>query len=791
MNEQIRPPQYTGPDPVFRPNDPSTAQANYPQPPHSSHNQPPHPVPYGQPPPPGSNQLVMHVNPMMQNRPPPNFQLSNCQGRKRALLVGINYFKSPNELKGCINDVHNVKQFLMTLYNFREEDMVILTDDQTNPRFIPTKQNMISGMQWLVHDARPNDSFFFHFSGHGGRVKDLDGDEDDGWDETIYPVDHKMYPGDTGQLVDDDMHQIMVRPLPPGCRLTAIFDSCHSGTALDLPYVYSTQGNIKEQSLFKDTGSGLLSAGMKYASGNVGGALSSVMSIGNKLLKGKSVDERVKQFKSSPADVVMFSGCKDEQTSADSFEAGRSTGAMSFAFTTALRQNRSQSYLQLLNSVRQILREKYSQRPQLSSSHPIDLIGQTKSRKEAVSHLNVMVVGMTGSGKSAFVKTLYERMKYNIIQGTYRESKLAVMKEPLQKTEDLYSISMQLEENGQRTALTVIDTPGLTSGANADQQLRYITNYIDHQFERTLAEETKVRRDAKALDTHIHTCIYFINTSEGSFSDIDRYIIRLLSSRVNVVPVIGKADTLTLAQREILKKSLRRETFDIMHIPVYGYIATGDEYDDDEDTDDNDDDEEEESNEDSEEDSQGDERRENYSQLTKKKGEIELEGSVTIKRIVDMLQERVDEDRDEDAAAMIDYLEHMPFTLISYEEDHDTGRPVFLTQSSSSDSGYDEPCSPTPVNGNATSPTYRNQHKKSDKTSRPILGRRYPWATIECCNPEHCEFEILKSILLSAHRDMLRIDTYERFYEQYRTEQLLTRRVNKMMALQAQGKIRV
>ncbi|KAG0189990.1 Ca(2+)-dependent cysteine protease [Apophysomyces sp. BC1034] len=373
MNEQIRPPQYTGPDPVFRPNDPSTAQANYPQPPHSSHNQPPHPVPYGQPPPPGSNQLVMHVNPMMQNRPPPNFQLSNCQGRKRALLVGINYFKSPNELKGCINDVHNVKQFLMTLYNFREEDMVILTDDQTNPRFIPTKQNMISGMQWLVHDARPNDSFFFHFSGHGGRVKDLDGDEDDGWDETIYPVDHKMYPGDTGQLVDDDMHQIMVRPLPPGCRLTAIFDSCHSGTALDLPYVYSTQGNIKEQSLFKDTGSGLLSAGMKYASGNVGGALSSVMSIGNKLLKGKSVDERVKQFKSSPADVVMFSGCKDEQTSADSFEAGRSTGAMSFAFTTALRQNRSQSYLQLLNSVRQILREKYSQRPQLSSSHPIDL----------------------------------------------------------------------------------------------------------------------------------------------------------------------------------------------------------------------------------------------------------------------------------------------------------------------------------------------------------------------------------------------------------------------------------
>ncbi|KAL1933780.1 hypothetical protein VTP01DRAFT_7870 [Rhizomucor pusillus] len=373
-NDRISTPQYTGPDPVFRPSDPSNSHANYPQPPNSQHNQQPSPVPYG-----GQQSgqdmggFVMHVNPAMQNQPPPNFQLSNCQGRKRALLIGINYFGSPNELKGCINDVHNVKDFLITLYNFRQEDMVILTDDQSDPRFHPTRQNMIAGMQWLVRDARPNDSFFLHFSGHGGRVKDTNGDEDDGWDETIYPVDHKMYPGNRGQIVDDEMHEILVRPLPPGCRLTAIFDSCHSGTALDLPYVYSTQGSLKEANIFKDAGSGLLSAGLAYAQGNVGGALSSVMSVGKSLINGKSVDKRVKQFKSSAADVIMFSGCKDAQTSADAFEAGRSTGAMSYAFTTALRQNRNQSYLQLLNSVRVILREKYSQRPQLSASHPIDV----------------------------------------------------------------------------------------------------------------------------------------------------------------------------------------------------------------------------------------------------------------------------------------------------------------------------------------------------------------------------------------------------------------------------------
>ncbi|CAO3589967.1 unnamed protein product [Absidia cylindrospora] len=362
---------YPGPDPAFRPTDPTVSQAHYPQPVNSVH-QPVRPVPHASPPnQQGSNQFIMHVNPVMQNTPPPNFQLSNCQGRKRALLIGINYFKSKNELRGCINDVQNVKTFLTSLYNFRPEDMVVLTDDQKESRFIPTRQNIISGMQWLVANARPNDSFFFHYSGHGGSVKDTDGDEDDGYDETIYPVDHDRYPGTSGQIVDDEMNAIMVQRLPRGCRLTAIFDSCHSGTALDLPYVYSTKGAIKEQNLFKDAGSGLLKAGMSYATGNVGGAISSLMSIGNKVITGKKADQRLKQFKGTEADVISFSGCRDDQTSADAVINSKATGAMSYALTTVLRSNRNQSYLQLLNSIRAILSEKYSQRPQLSCSHPI------------------------------------------------------------------------------------------------------------------------------------------------------------------------------------------------------------------------------------------------------------------------------------------------------------------------------------------------------------------------------------------------------------------------------------
>jgi hypothetical protein len=130
------------------------------------------------------------------------------------------------------------------------------------------------------------------------------------------------------------MHDIMVRPLPRGCRLTAIFDSCHSGTALDLPYLYSTQGNIKEDNILKEAGTGQLIAGMAYAKGNRSGAISSVIDLGKTLKNKKNVSDLNKQTKSSEADVIMFSGCKDNQTSADTAENNQSTGAMSYAFTS-------------------------------------------------------------------------------------------------------------------------------------------------------------------------------------------------------------------------------------------------------------------------------------------------------------------------------------------------------------------------------------------------------------------------------------------------------------------------
>ena len=118
-----------------------------------------------------------------------------------------------------------------------------------------------------------------------------------------------------GHIVDDEMHRIMVTPLQPGVRLTAIFDSCHSGSALDLPYLYSTQGVLKEPNLAKEAGQGLLGIVASYARGDIGSMIGGAPSLFKKAMNGDEVHKKNLRTKTSPADVIMWSGSKDTQTS--------------------------------------------------------------------------------------------------------------------------------------------------------------------------------------------------------------------------------------------------------------------------------------------------------------------------------------------------------------------------------------------------------------------------------------------------------------------------------------------
>ncbi|KAJ2262680.1 Ca(2+)-dependent cysteine protease [Coemansia sp. RSA 376] len=305
--------------------------------------------------------------------------LSNCRGRKRALLIGINYFGTKHMLKGCINDVHNIKKFVIEHFGFKESDMVILTDDQRdNPRRMPTHENIIKAMKWLVTDARMNDSFFFHYSGHGNTVASKTGDEIDGNDETICPVDFETM----GQIIDDDMNAIMVRPLPRGARLTAIFDCCHSASALDLPFKYNHMGNLKNEKAISYAGKGLAAAGGLYLKGDIAGALKGFVKSVDIAMTGDPKLEKARRNKSTLGDAIMFSGCKDDQTSADTKIAKLGsnrpedlsfTGAMSHALISSMNDNPHQTYVQLLQDVRKRLAPKYTQVPQLSTGRLMDM----------------------------------------------------------------------------------------------------------------------------------------------------------------------------------------------------------------------------------------------------------------------------------------------------------------------------------------------------------------------------------------------------------------------------------
>lgn len=171
------------------------------------------------------------------------FKLVNdsAYGTKRAVLIGINYTGQQGQLSGCHNDVKNMKEYLMNIHGFEERNMTVLMDDGRH--ISPTRANIMQAYRDLARNSAPGDTVFIHYSGHGGRVRDTSGDEDDGYDETLIPVDFQR----SGQITDDELFRDLVKPMPKGVLMTSLMDCCHSGTVLDLPYRFTADGDVMER----------------------------------------------------------------------------------------------------------------------------------------------------------------------------------------------------------------------------------------------------------------------------------------------------------------------------------------------------------------------------------------------------------------------------------------------------------------------------------------------------------------------------------------------------------------
>ncbi|KLO17690.1 hypothetical protein SCHPADRAFT_936881 [Schizopora paradoxa] len=257
-------------------------------------------------------------------------------GRRKALLVGINYISMPPkcQLDKAHTDVDSVHLFLQELYGYAKDRIRILKDDGGHPDDQPTLDNIRYEMTELVRDAAPGDHLFFYYAGHGRQVKDLDGDEEDGFDEVIVSSDIK-------NLIDDEIHSLMVRPLPKGCRLTALVDCCKSGTILDLPFILSVDSNPAPSSRKRPNGRPIV---RKHSNG----------------------------------DVILISACEDSATAYEVVSKRKgSGGALTREFIGILRHDRFITHYGLLNALHaRVDSVQRPQKPQLSSSKEIDIHAQ-------------------------------------------------------------------------------------------------------------------------------------------------------------------------------------------------------------------------------------------------------------------------------------------------------------------------------------------------------------------------------------------------------------------------------
>lgn len=212
-------------------------------------------------------------------------------------------------------------------------------------------------MDWLV--CEPGTCNFLHYSGHGSQVPDPTGNRPSGLIDTICPVDFET----RGQIDSDTLHHHLVTRLPPSSTLFVILDCCHSGSALELPFVYrsddygnvSVIDNLKEGIHLMAEANDIFQGGFSFnklaeARDLYAGATSffrSLKHMGESQPAGLDEDDNYAAYAQEQKMVTMFSGCRDDQTSADANINGMNEGAMSWAFLEIMKQNPNPSYLQV------------------------------------------------------------------------------------------------------------------------------------------------------------------------------------------------------------------------------------------------------------------------------------------------------------------------------------------------------------------------------------------------------------------------------------------------------------
>ncbi|KAI9480481.1 MAG: Septin-domain-containing protein [Benjaminiella poitrasii] len=176
-------------------------------------------------------------------------------------------------------------------------------------------------------------------------------------------------------------------------------------------------------------------------------------------------------------------------------------------------------------------------------------------------HFTLMVCGESGLGKTTFINTLFTTTIKKPKDHSSRYMK------QLSKTVNIEITKAELEEKKFQVHLTVVDTPGFGDYVDNYNSWMPIIDFIDDQYETYMRQEQQPQRD-ELVDMRVHACLYFIRPTGHSLKSLDVEVMKRLCTRVNLIPVIAKADTLTSSQLERFKQQIRND-LDRHHITIY------------------------------------------------------------------------------------------------------------------------------------------------------------------------------------------------------------------------------
>ena len=269
----------------------------------------------------------------------------------KALLIGINYINDPSyTLRSCVNDIFNVKNMLISSYNYNPANIVMLYDDSSNTITsdtlsinpisslnygLPTAEQILMRLQDIVDSSSKCSEIWIHYSGHGTQIIDISGDESidgkdtsvDGKDECIVPCDFK-----TGGIITDDIIFNIIRNIK--CKAVLVFDCCHSASICDLEWSFTNDSGL----------------------------------ITRKQINNRNIIN---------PNIYMFSGSKDNQVSLDMYNATKRefTGILTNSMMACLRNNNytcsiQKLYLDICAYIK-TYNQNSAQQPGFSSSYSI------------------------------------------------------------------------------------------------------------------------------------------------------------------------------------------------------------------------------------------------------------------------------------------------------------------------------------------------------------------------------------------------------------------------------------